>query len=131
MAQVLARTAISGEVRPGFAMTPRETRFARQLLASHPNIWLFRVHQRRFAGDFAAVDMSAPRWTERLWFAVDLKLGAPVRLGRGSAGVQLLRVPELGSMLREAQICTTDPILATGDGGALAKWIGRRGRLEP
>ncbi|TNE84247.1 MAG: hypothetical protein EP330_30030 [Deltaproteobacteria bacterium] len=115
---------IPASLRPFYAMTPRETRFVRALLADHPNLWLYRVHQQRFAGDFAVIDMSSPRWERRPLFVVDLKLGAPVRLGRGPAGVQLLRVPELVDTLRGLRVSGSEPILATGDGQALHAWLG-------
>lgn len=116
--------AVPAEVRPSYRMSPREVRFARELVERHANLWLYRVHQRQFAGDFAIVDMSAPCWTQRSLFVLDLKLGAPVRLGRGPAGVQLMRAPELADSLTRAGVCRSEPILATGDGRALVPWLG-------
>jgi hypothetical protein len=72
-----------------FAFKSDEGLFARQLLARRSQLWLFRSHQRRFCGDFVVVDMSSPVAARRRSWIVDLKLGAPLKLGGGGAGVQL------------------------------------------
>ena len=72
----------------------------RPALRKH-NLWVFRSHQAMFAGDFVVVDISGPRrWVRDLcfpdWdvFVLDLKQRAPLRLGGGGAGFQLVRAEE-------------------------------------
>lgn len=60
------------------------------------NLWLFRSHQQKYAGDFVIVDVSSPprrvgdlqlpRWEV---FVLDLKRNARLQLGGGGAGIQL------------------------------------------
>ena len=85
-----------------FALCPDERQFVvsmvdgrrRQGLRKH-NVVLFRPDQRKFAGDFVCVDVSAPprnRGTLSLpsWdvFVIDLKMGARLQIGGGGAGIQ-------------------------------------------
>lgn len=91
-----------------FALTSDEERFVHQLLGSRwssglrkHNLWVFRVHQQRFAGDFVVVDVSSPlrAWSGmRLpwWdvFVLDLKMNAPLKLGGGGAGIQMKYAPQ-------------------------------------
>lgn len=71
-----------------FELRRHERAFARELLARKRNLWLFRCDQRRFCGDFAAVDMSPPRAEERTLWLMELKMGAPLVVD-AAAGVQL------------------------------------------
>lgn len=80
-----------------FAMTGPERAFAQAVLQRKTNLWLFRTNQRRFAGDFVVVDMSArgarpgtgPGTSSgrRAW-VLELKAAEPVR---PAGGVQLRR----------------------------------------
>lgn len=86
-----------------FALTADEERFVYSLLGEPDgnglrkhNLWVFRVHQQKFAGDFVLVDLSSPLRPlagQRMpwWdvFVLDLKMNAPLKLGGGGAGVQL------------------------------------------
>lgn len=72
-----------------FALSGPETAFARRLLERKRNLWLFRCHQRRFCGDFAVVDMSAPIGRRTAW-VIELKQGAVLRADVG--GIQLQQV---------------------------------------
>ena len=61
-----------------FALSSRERRFARRLLARHTQLWLFRCLQGARAGDFVVVDMSAQRPSGRAVRVLELKQGEPV-----------------------------------------------------
>lgn len=76
--------------RSSFRFRNDERTFAVRLLRRKPNLWLFRCHQQRFCGDFVVVDMSCPDPARRSVWAIELKRGAPLRVG-GGAGVQLAR----------------------------------------
>ncbi len=86
-----------------FALSSDEERFVYELLGSSSrqglrkhNLWVFRVHQKKFAGDFVIVDVSSslrsqagfslPWWDV---FVLDVKMNAPLKLGGGGAGIQL------------------------------------------
>jgi len=122
MAQALGR-ATSGRVRAdfrAFELHPREYRFAKQILLSRTQIWLWRTNQKELAGDFALVDMSSPDPRRRPVWVVDLKLGAEVRFGGGGAGNQLTKAAAAVDALAAAGVVRPrKPTLATGDGGAL------------
>jgi hypothetical protein len=119
-AQVLDR-ALDGDVRPQvvwrYALTPDERRFVRELLRRHSRLWCFRTDQQARAGDFAIVDMSAPRPEARQWFVVDVKLHAPLRRGGGGAGNQLTGAPRVGEALARRGLVgpRVAPVLLTGD----------------
>jgi hypothetical protein len=89
-------------------------------------MWAFRCEQRRFAGDFVVVDMSEPR-PERRWVVVlDLKLGAPLVLGGGGAGVQLTQAQLAveGVAARQGILSPSARYaLATGDKAAILSWL--------
>jgi hypothetical protein len=115
-----------------YALKSDEKPFVRELLRRKRNLWAFRCDQRRFAGDFVVVDMSDPR-PERRWVVVlDLKLGAPLVLGGGGAGVQLTQ-----AQAAVDDLATRHGIipagaryeLATGDKAAMLAYLsaGRRG----
>lgn len=89
-----------------FALTSDEERFVKRLLAApHQrglhmrNLWVFRVDQRRPAGDFVAVDCSGrdtrlegtrlPYWDV---FAIELKMNTTLSLGGGGCGNQFALV---------------------------------------
>jgi hypothetical protein len=120
-------TRLRPELLSAFALENDERPFARALLARHPRFWLYRTHQRRFAGDFVVVDMSDAIVESRAAWALDLKLGADVKVGGGGAGNAFVR---LDAAILE--IATRDGALApshrvvrvTGDGAALVEWLG-------
>lgn len=107
-----------------FAFKNDELPFARRLLAAHSRIWLFRCNQHAFAGDFVAIDMSSRDVARRRAWCLDLKRGAPVKLGGGGAGNAFVRLPAAireiaglhGVLLPEHPV-----ICATGDGEALQR----------
>lgn len=70
-----------------------ERSFARRLVRLKPNLWVFRSNQHRFCGDFLVVDMSSPDPARRAVFVVDLKRGAPLKIGGGGAGIQFKNAP--------------------------------------
>jgi hypothetical protein len=101
-----------------YALKSDEKPFVRELLSRKHNMWVFRCDQRRFAGDFVVVDMSEPRPARRWVVVLDLKMGAPLVLGGGGAGVQLthaqLAVDAVAA--RQGLLSPGTPyMLATGD----------------
>lgn len=124
--QVIARAHLAPQAWR-FEMSPGEVRFARALLARHTELWLYRTDQQAFAGDFLLVDMSAPDPAMRQLWALDLKLGAPVRVGGGGAGNQLVCVDDaidaLYSLGVAAPRAESPPVLVTGDGDMLERWL--------
>ncbi|MCY1078433.1 hypothetical protein [Archangium lansingense] len=115
-----------------YALKSDEKPFVRELLRRKRNMWAFRCDQRRFAGDFVVVDMSEPR-PERRWVVVlDLKMGAPLVLGGGGAGVQLTQAQAAVEALAARQGILSPGAryeLATGDKAAILSYLcaGRRG----
>ncbi len=107
-------------LREMFALSGPELGFARVMLERRRNLWLYRTNQRRYCGDFVAIDMSAPR--HRRAYALELKAGEPVRTGVG--GRQFLGLPralaELAAVIGDGVVLT-----AQGDGDGLLRWIGR------
>jgi hypothetical protein len=101
-----------------YALKSDEKPFVRELLSRKRNLWVFRCDQRRFAGDFVVVDMSDPRPARRWVVVLDLKMGAPLVLGGGGAGVQLTHAQLAvdGVAAREGVLAPGVPyVLATGD----------------
>lgn len=112
----------SAKLVQAFAFKNDELPFARRLLEAHTRIWLFRCNQHAFAGDFVAVDMSSADVASRRAWCLDLKLGAPVRLGGGGAGNAFVRLPlAIAEIARvHGVLSTAHPVTrVTGDGRAL------------
>lgn len=110
-----------------FAFKSDERRFARALLGAKSQLWLYRTNQRAFSGDFVVVDVSPPSLDRRRAFVLDLKLGAPLRLGGGGAGVQLRNAARVvRDIAREAGALGEDANydIVTGDGDALLAFFG-------
>ncbi|QSQ11566.1 hypothetical protein [Myxococcus landrumensis] len=109
-----------------YAMKSDEKPFVRELLGRKRNLWVFRCDQRRFAGDFVVVDMAEPRPARRQVVVLDLKMGAPLVLGGGGAGVQLTHARDAvdGVAARQGVIASGMPyILATGDKDVILAWL--------
>jgi len=105
-----------------FAFKNDEQGFARALLARRTEIWLFRANQRAFCGDFLLVDMSSPATSRRYAFVLELKLGAPLRVGGG--GVQLRNAGRAVRDLSRMQGRLGDEPrfeVLTGDGAAILR----------
>lgn len=107
-----------------FAFKDDELEFARAL-AERTNLWLFRVNQRAFAGDFVVVDVSSPDVTKRPAIALDLKRGGRIREDR--AGIQMQRtdraIAELAARGIVASTCT--PLHLIGDARSVLATIDR------
>lgn len=115
-----------GEALHAFAFKCDELGFARALLAQHPRYWLFRTHQQRRCGDFAAVDMSPPDPARRVVRVIELKRAAPLRVNRG-AGLQLANAMELRAALAAHTRVVDEgaPVeRLTGEADALIAWLG-------
>lgn len=115
-----------------YALKSDEKPFVRELLIRKRNLWVFRCDQRRFAGDFVVVDMSDPRPARRQVVVLDLKMGAPLVLGGGGAGVQLTNAQLAvdGVAERQGVLAPGTPYtLATGDKDAMLAFL--RSRRPP
>ena len=116
-----------------FALTQPEKRFACRLLERKRNLWLFRCNQRRFCGDFIAVDMSADLPRRRSVVVIELKSGVGLRFGGAGAGNQLQRVGAAVTELVETEgvIAKDAPVtLACGDGDEVLEWIKAKEKIR-
>lgn len=107
-----------------FEFKDSELSFARAL-SERTNLWLYRVNQRAFAGDFVVVDLSSPDVSRRPAVALDLKRGGKVREDR--AGIQMQRTDRAIAAIASAGVvgpgCT--PIHVTGDARSVLAAIDR------
>ena len=83
------------ELVPLFDFKNDERSFAKQILETRRNYWIFRCNQQQFCGDFYLVDMSSWDVRSRPSFVVDLKQNAPLKTDGGGAGNQFSRSTEL------------------------------------
>jgi hypothetical protein len=122
-----ARRVDPGDAVHAFGFKCDELAFAREVLARHPRYWVFRTHQQRRCGDFAAVDMSSPDPARRAVRVLELKRDEAVRVDRG-VGLQMAQADALVGALVEAGVVAEGAAVArvTGDGRALAAWLGGR-----
>jgi len=74
-----------------FDMRSHERAFVKTVLARRSNLWLFRMNQRRFCGDFIAIDMSSSRRADRRAYVMELKMNG--RLVIGGAHLQVAQYP--------------------------------------
>ena len=102
------------DVASAFAFKDAELAFARALTA-RTNLWLWRVHQRAFSGDFVVVDVSPPSPALRPVLVVDLKRGHRVREGR--PGVQMKHAARAVALLAHDAIVGDEatPLYVVGD----------------
>lgn len=107
-----------------FDMRSHERGFVKTMLARRSNVWLFRTNQRRWCGDFIAIDMSSSRRAERHAYVMELKMGE--RLVIGGARLQCAQyraaVDEL--VAREILDDTSPVALLYGDGAAVVEHLG-------
>lgn len=108
-----------------FEMRGHERAFVRTVLTRRTNVWLFRCNQRRWCGDFIAVDMSPRSPADRLARVMELKTGAPLVVG--GAHLQLARhreaVDEIAT--RTGAVGPGAPVeLLHGDAAAVLAHIG-------
>lgn len=122
----LAHRLDPGDALHAFGFKCDELAFAREVLERHPRLWLYRTHQQRRCGDFAAVAMSPPDPARRVLRVLELKREEGVRVERG-AGLQMANAAALGARLaaETGVVAEGVPVTrATGDGRALAAWLG-------
>lgn len=112
------RVSSRAQLASAFAFKDGELAFARALV-ERTNLWLYRVNQRAFGGDFLVVDLSSPALDRRPVIALDLKRGGRVREGR--PGIQMQRtdraVAALAALGLVAPSCI--PVHLVGD----ARWV--------
>jgi hypothetical protein len=123
---VLEPRRVTSSLVAAFRLHSSERAFALELLRRKTNLWVFRQNQRAFCGDFAIVDMSSPDPKQRAVWILDLKLGAPLRLGGGGAGVQLVNAAQAVAALgrRHGVVGRDAPYeLLTGDALAVLGYL--------
>lgn len=102
-----------------FDMRSHERAFVKTMLARRSNLWLFRMNQRRFCGDFIAIDMSPAKRADRRAYVMELKTGG--RLVTGGAHLQYAQhrvaVDEL--IARDVLAIASPVELLHGDGDAV------------
>ena len=116
----------SARLHASFRFKNDEDRFARRLARRKSNLWVFRSNQQRFCGDFVVVDMSSPNPKRRRVFVIDLKAGAPLKLGGGGAGIQFLNAElAVQDIAQRARIIPkgADFVLASGDRTELFNYL--------
>jgi hypothetical protein len=121
------RGRVARSVLAAYAFRNDEGLFARELLTRATQMWLFRSNQRRFCGDFVVVDMSSPIAESRRAWVIDLKRGAPLKLGGGGAGVQLVNAPTvLAEIAHRTGVLSGSPRAekVTGDRRAVLRHLG-------
>ena len=95
-----------------FAFKDDELVFARAV-AERANVWIWRVSQRSYGGDFVLVDVSDPRRDRRVPIALDLKRGQSVKTGR--AGVQMKNANAVvAEITATGVIAAVSPLVLTG-----------------
>jgi hypothetical protein len=106
-----------------FEMRSHERAFVKTVLARRSNLWLFRTNQRRWCGDFIAIDMSSQRAARRA-YVMELKTGDP--LVTGGARHQCARYRAAVDELVARQILADrSPVeLLYGDGAAVLTHLG-------
>lgn len=107
-----------------FALSSREERFVRRLLAVKRNLWLFRCNQRRYCGDFIAVDMASAAVHLRPAYALELKQGEPLKLDAGP-GIQMKNVDEAILELIEQDVLQVGSpyIRVSGSFEVILEWL--------
>lgn len=116
--QLDLQRASRAEIVAAFEFKDGELAFARSL-ARHTNLWIYRVNQRAFAGDFLVVDVSSPSPARRPVIALDLKRGGRVREGR--PGIQMAHTDRAMAVLAERGLIrsTCAPVHVVGDASSL------------
>lgn len=113
-------------VESAFFFKNDERSFARAVLDRLTHLWLFRTHQRRFAGDFIAVDMSGRETLPRRVYALDLKRGAELRVGGGGASNQFVGLDAaLGAVTLEVGELR-EAVRLTGDASMVVEYLERQ-----
>lgn len=110
-----------------FSFKNDEKSFVRELLFRKSNFWIFRSDQQGFCGDFVIVDMASPLKKLRSVAVIDLKQGAPLKVGGGGAGVQFKNaLLAVQAVAKEFEVITAEaPItLLSGDKEELLKYWG-------
>jgi hypothetical protein len=121
------RAHARAELAHAFAFKDDELAFARALLDAQSCFWLYRTHQRAFAGDFVIVNVSSPVVARRPAYAVDLKRGEPVRVHEGT-GIQLRNAPSVLAEIAKSGVVDASrrPSFVTGDARAVLRFLSSR-----
>jgi hypothetical protein len=127
-----ARVSLRGHARAAiwhaFAFKDDELLFARALLEARSCLWLYRTHQRAFAGDFVVVDVSSPDVARRPVAGIELKRGEALRLHDGAV-IQLRNVPRVVEAIGTTGVVdgSRRAPLVTGSAAAVLRFLARGG----
>jgi len=107
-----------------FALSSREERFARSLLKTKRNLWLFRCNQKRFCGDFIVVDMASAAVHMRPSYALELKQGGDLKVDCGP-GVQMARLDDaIVELIEQGVLQVGSPFIrVSGNGPEILEWL--------
>ena len=108
-----------------FEMRSHERAFVKTVLARRSNLWLFRTNQRRWCGDFIAIDMSPSQRVDRRAYVMELKMGG--RLVIGGAHLQYAQhCAAVEEIIARGILDNSSPVeLLHGDGAAVLTHLGR------
>ncbi|WP_394823185.1 hypothetical protein [Pendulispora albinea] len=122
VARLEHRAGKRAELACAFAFKDSEYTFAREL-AERTHLWIYRVHQRAFGGDFIVVDVSSPDPERRTAIALDLKRGRDVREDR--PGIQMRCARRVIASIAESGVVGKDCQVAylTGDARSVLRSI--------
>lgn len=114
VARLESRSCVRSELACAFAFKDSELTFAR-ILAERTHLWIYRVNQRAFGGDFIVVDVSSPKPERRTAVVLDLKRGGRLREDR--PGIQMRNAPRVIENIAASGVVTKDCPVAylTGD----------------
>jgi hypothetical protein len=128
--RVLSETAVRWrdgfELLEEFALRAHEKEFARKLLSSKRNLWLYRANQRLSCGDFVVVDMSPPLPDDRTAFVLELKQRQRLVVNRRGGSVQLKSHEMALAELAAAGIWmpgTDNVVVLCGDDGEILDYL--------
>ena len=123
-----ARDRTIGRVGPcrydQFEMRSHERVFVKTVLARRRNLWLFRTNQRKFCGDFIAIDMSPARRVDRRAYVMELKMGDPLVTGGKRLQCAQHRVAVEELVARDVLANCSRVELLYGDGAAVLTHLG-------
>jgi hypothetical protein len=107
-----------------FEMRSHERAFVKTVLARRSNLWLFRTNQRRWCGDFIAINMSPARRVDRRAYVMELKMGG--RLVIGGAHLQYAHHDAaVDELVVRGILDDSSPVeLLHGDGAAVLAHLG-------
>jgi hypothetical protein len=107
-----------------FEMRSHERAFVKTVLARRSNVWLFRTNQRKWCGDFIAIEMSSSRRVDRCAYVMELKTGVPLATGGARLQCSHFRAA-VDELVARGVLADSSPVeLLYGDGPAVLTHLG-------